>query len=253
MNKAKTKSKTSGKEFLQSAFEAEQEVLKVKLKLSSESITHSGVMGDVDEQHFIDFLKQHLPKRYAVDSAIVIDSHGKTSDQIDIVVFDNQYTPTLLDQKNHRFVPAEAVYAVFEVKPTIHKPYLEYAASKAKSVRLLQRTSAPIKHAGGTYKARDPKPIIAGIIAADVKWATGFNSGAFQKALRNYPADSKLDCGLSLSGASFDSFNGKLHVGPNSNSLAYFLFRLLGKLQEMGTVSAADWNEYAATLYEQDS
>lgn len=35
-----------------------------------------------------------------------------------VVVFDRQYTPTLLDNDKHRYVPAEAVYAVFECKPS---------------------------------------------------------------------------------------------------------------------------------------
>ena len=124
MNKAKEKSTVDGKNFLQSAFAAEQEVLSVQLKLSSESITHDGVMGDVNEQHFIEVLRKYLPNRYAINSAIVIDSNGATSDQIDIVIYDPQYTPTLLDQHNHCFIPAESVYAVFEVKPTINKGYL---------------------------------------------------------------------------------------------------------------------------------
>ena len=248
MNKAKSKSNKCGKKFLQSAFRAEQEVLKVKIGLSSESITHSGTMGDVDEQHFIGFLKKHLPKRYAVDSAIVIDSLGKTSDQIDIVIFDNQHTPTLLDQQSHRYVPAEAVYAVFEVKQIINKAHVEYAGAKAKSVRKLQRTSAPIKHAGGLHEALAPLSIIAGIVAADISWTTGFNSRACRKILKELPNNSELDCGLALSGACYDFYYDKIHVGPNDNSLAYFLFRLLGKLQKLGTVPATDWNEYAASL-----
>ena len=54
-------------------------------------------------------LRKYLPNRYAVAQGIVVDSNGATSDQIDIIIFDPQYTPTLLDQQSHRFVPAEAV------------------------------------------------------------------------------------------------------------------------------------------------
>lgn len=248
MNKAKSKSIENGEEFLQSSFSAEQKVLGVKIDLSSESITHSATMGEVDEQHFIDFLKLHLPKRYAVDSAIVIDSTGKTSDQIDIVIYDNQYTPTLLDQKRHRYVPAEAVYAVFEVKQIINKVHIEYAGEKACSVRTLKRTSAPIKHAGGLHEALSPFPIIAGIIAPRISWKTGCKSRAFRKVLKELKTDSGLDCGLALSGACFDCYDDELHLGPENNALAYFLFRLLGKLQKIGTVPATDWNSYAESL-----
>ena len=59
MNKSKVNSKTDGKTFLRSAFAAEQKVLDVRLKLSSASITHDGVMGDVNEQHFIEVLRKY--------------------------------------------------------------------------------------------------------------------------------------------------------------------------------------------------
>jgi hypothetical protein len=65
-----------------------------------------------------------------------------------------QYTPSLLDQQKHRYVPAEAVYAVFEVKPSINWDYLIYAGEKADSVRILERTSIEIPHAGGTFPAK---------------------------------------------------------------------------------------------------
>jgi hypothetical protein len=141
MNKAKAKAKIDGKAFLKSAFAAEQEVLAVQLKLSSNTITHDGVMGEVNEQHFIHTLRKYLPKRYAADHGIVIDSNGATSDQIDIVIYDNLYTPTLLDQHGHQFIPSESVFCVLEVKPTINKKYLEYAGKKAWSVRNLERTT----------------------------------------------------------------------------------------------------------------
>ena len=111
MTIAKSKSQIDGKRFLKEAFALEQKFLQVKLELSTQSITHPGTLGDVNESYFIDVLRKYLPRRYAVDNGIVIDSTGATSDQIDVIIYDNQYTPTLLDQENHRFVPAEAVYA----------------------------------------------------------------------------------------------------------------------------------------------
>ena len=248
MSKAKKASEDDGKEYLRESFSAEQEVLQLKLNLSSTSITHDGVMGDVNEKHFIEFLLRHLPKRYAVDSAIVIDSNGVTSDQIDIVVYDNQYTPTLLGQHDHRFVPAEAVYAVIEVKPRINKAYLEYAGSKAASVRKLERTSVPIKHAGGEYEPKVPANIVSGIIAMDIEWADGFRSQAFHDNLSSLDQESTLDFGLALSGGTFDTFSDELTIGEADNALAYFLFRFLEKLQSLGTVPAVDWNKYAEVM-----
>ena len=150
--------------FLQQSFASEQVCLEASLR-SSNRIRHQGDKGEVNEQFFIDFLRRYLPNRYTVDKAMVIDSKGNTSDSIDVVVFDRQYTPTLLDSERHRYVPAESVYAVFECKPTINKEHLVYAGDKAASVRKLHRTSIPIAHAGGFYPAKKNHDIIAGILA----------------------------------------------------------------------------------------
>ena len=246
---AKRLSESQGKEFLQEAFHHQQLVLLQSLMLAEKSITHQGKRGDVTERHFIATLRAYLPRRYAVDSAIVIDSNGKTSDQMDVVIYDPQYTPTLLDQHDHKYVTAEAVYAVMEVKPTVNKGYLEYAGQKAASVRRLARTSIPIPHAGGTYPPKPLFPITAGLIAPSVEWRDGFGP----TFLGHHAALKKeccLDCVLALDRASFDVFDPSVHhtISPGKNALVFFIFRLLQKLQSLGTVPAICWNSYAAQL-----
>jgi len=248
MTIAKNKSNIDGKQFLQDAFAMEQKLLQVKLKFSTQSVTHPGTMGNVNESYFRDVLHKYLPKRYAVDNGVIIDSTGATSDQIDVIIYDNQYTPTLLDQEDHRFVPAEAVYAVFEVKPTINKTHLEYAGSKAESVRRLDRTSISIVHAGGEYPPKPLFTIVAGIIACDIEWTNGFGAQAFRENYDSLKNEKRLDCGLAVSGSYFDSYNGSLEVGTSDQALAYFLFRLLQQLQSLGTVPAVDWNSYGSVL-----
>lgn len=107
-------------EFLRSAFASEQECLLTSLRPSSR-IRHAGDRGEVNARFFIDFLRAHLPNRYTVEKAMILDSTGAVSRSVDVVVFDRQHTPKLLDNAKHRYVPAEAVYAVFECKPTINK------------------------------------------------------------------------------------------------------------------------------------
>lgn len=250
MNKAKTVSEQDGAAFLRQSFAMEQEVLRVKLKLASESVSHSGELGNVTENHFIEFLKRYLPKRYSVDSGIVIDSNGKTSDQIDIIIFDNQYTPVLLAQHNHRYVPAEAVYAVLEVKPSIDKQYLEYAGEKAESVRVLTRTSGRVISAGDNEITTTPKEILAGIVSAEIGWKKGFASSAFASNLESLQDLQNIDFGLAMAGEYFDNFKESLHRKEGSNALAVFLFRLLGKLQSLGTAAAADYTVYETAFEE---
>ncbi len=234
--------------FLCDAFASEQGCLLTNLK-SSFRITHAGDRGVVNEQFFIDFLRAYLPNRYTVDKAIVIDSRGEVSHSIDIVVYDRQYTPTLLDNDKHRYVPAEAVYAVFECKPKIDKVYLDFAGEKAESVRRLHRTSVDIHHAGGIFKAKPLFPIVGGILATEVAWSGGLGK-TFERAHGRLAGHRTLDCGFAATGACFDVFAAKnaYTYGPANNALAYFAFRLLWKLQTLATVPAVDWMAYADSL-----
>jgi len=246
MNTAKSHSETDGIKFLTEAFAREREVLYATLKRSSNSITHNGVLGEVNEEHFIELLRRYLPARYSVESGIILDSRGKTSDQIDVVIYDRQYTPILLDQKNHRYILAEAVYAVFEAKPEFNKEYLEYAAEKAESVRKLIRTSAPVPYSYGVKEPKKLFEIIAGIISTDIGWADGFGK-AFASHHSLLTDNKFINCGLTASGHCFDTFcdNKTLNVKKGDETLAYFIFRLLKALQKLATAPAVDWDEYA--------
>jgi hypothetical protein len=257
--------KPGNKEFLKAAFKADQDCLLANLK-SSYSIAHRAVRGEVNEQFFIDFLRSYLPDRYTVEKAMILDSDGNVSKSIDVVVFDRHFTPTLLDNKKHRYVPAEAVYAVFECKPSINKEYLERAGEMVESVRKLKRTTAPFTHIGGVGRT-DPVPIIGGILAIEVEWADGFGKIFAENHKTTYErnADRLVDCGFAAAGGCFDVFssfktkeeairgdlsNLTYEFGPLENSLAFFAFRLLSKLIQSGSAPAADWSLYGKQLSE---
>ena len=199
-NPNKLQSTIDGKKFLRQALALEAQVLVKKLEQSVHSITHNGLMGEVNEQHFIEVLRRYLPRRYGVSRGVVIDSNGATSDQIDIVIYDPQYTPTMLDQQDHRYVLAEAVYAVLEVKPEINSETLQYAAKKAQSVRRLERTTHSIVHSDQSSPTR-PKslfPILAGLVAIRAGWQAGLHASSFAKLHAHYTADQTLTLGLAL-------------------------------------------------------
>ena len=247
-NKNKKRSSTDGQAFLKQAFKAEQYLLKHELLLSLNSITHNVTMGDVNEDIFIKYIGKYLPDRYAINKGIVIDSEGKTSDQIDVIIYDNQYTPTLLSQEQHRYVPAESVYAIFEAKPTINKTNLEYAGQKAESVRKLKRTSIPIPYAGGSYPAKTPIKIFAGILSLDVEWADNFGD-TFESNHKLMKQDKFVDFGFAVDVGFFDvlapnEYNYHIH----ESSFGSFIFQLLSKLQSLGTVGAIDWEAYAQNM-----
>ena len=108
------------------------------------------------EHHWLQLFDRYLPKRYRAAPAFVIDSTGRRSRQIDIAIFDNLYTPPLFPHSAGLHLPAESVYAVFEVKPTFSRQWLRDAAEKAASVRSLRRTSVSVIGREG-HAAPDPR------------------------------------------------------------------------------------------------
>lgn len=250
-NIAKRASETDGQKFLREAFERVHARLAFDLEDAAKTVTHDGKRGEVTESDWLRVIRSYLPKRYAVDSGIVIDSTGKTSDQIDIVIYDIHYTPVLLTRESNRYIPAEAVYAVLEAKPSITKNLLEYAGKKSESVRILKRTSAPVVHSDAVHPPKKLFPIVSGIVAASVEWKDGFGE-SFRRVMNGdgLADDRRIDCGCGLSHGAFDTFaaDGSLTFGEQQASLVFFLFRLLNKLQSLGTVPAIDWNAYAGVL-----
>jgi hypothetical protein len=66
-----------------------------------------------------------------------VDSQNRFSEQIDVVVFDRQYSPFIFKYANELVIPAESVYAVFEIKQSIDVNHVKYAQKKVASVRRL--------------------------------------------------------------------------------------------------------------------
>ena len=92
-----------------------------QLAAARKSIVHPGSKGAASERLWLELFEKYLPRRYRAASAHIVDSLGAVSDQIDVVVFDRQYSPLMLELGGQTIVPAECVYAVFEVKQEINR------------------------------------------------------------------------------------------------------------------------------------
>ena len=103
-------------------------------------------------------LRKYLPQRDQAAKAHVVDSRGVFSEQIDVVVFDRQYSPFIFNFQNQTIVPAESVYAAFEAKQTINADQVAYAQRKVASVRRLHRTSLPDSPRGGNLSCENARP-----------------------------------------------------------------------------------------------
>jgi hypothetical protein len=220
-----------------------------KLETVRKTFGHPGTKGDASEKIWLDLLKTYLPKRYQAETAHVVDSKGEFSDQIDVVVFDRQYSPFIFHYEGQTIIPAESVYAVFEAKQAINVTQIEYAQKKTASVRRLHRTSLPIPHAGGVYPPKPLIPILGGVLTFESDWNPAFGR-PLTDALAKDSGEGQLDLGC-IAGHGFFSRNvatGAYEMFPGGKPATAFLFKLIAQLQFSGTVPMIDVQAYAQWL-----
>jgi hypothetical protein len=224
------------------------EDIETKLSVARKSFQHSGTKGDASESIWLELLNTYLPKRYCAEKAHVVDSDGNFSQQIDVVIFDRQYTPFVFNFQDQLIIPAESVYAVFEAKQTVNATYVQYAKDKASTVRGLNRTSLPIPHAGGTYPPKAQIDILAGILALDSNWSPALGE-SFTNALITSNSLEKLDLACVAShGLVVCDESGVHRVTTETKAATAFLLELIAKLQTLGTVPMIDVRAYARWL-----
>ena len=231
-------------------FAGMQDQMSTTLKLHTGITEHPVEKGDATEANWLQWLSTYLPKRYKVDKAFIVDCRGQKSQQIDLVIYDQQYSPFVFNQNGTLYIPSESVYAVFEIKPILSKSTLDYAGEKAKSVRQLFRTSFPITHAGGSID--DPKPphrIISGILTTNSQWKEPLGK-VLDKNLIALDTESKIDMGCVLNAGSFLSnrVSGVIEKSSASESLIFFFMKLFIELQKIGTVRALDIEQYLKAI-----
>ena len=219
-----------------------------RLRVSRDAMGHPVLKGDASETVWLDLLKNYLPERYRVDRAVVIDSENRASDQLDVVVFDRQYSPFVFQHEGVTVVPAESVYAVFEAKQSLDAGQVAYAQGKIASVRALHRTSLPIPHAGGTSPARPLPWIIGGILTLESGWTPPLG-GALTSVLGKADDTSRLDIGcVAAHGLFYCGDDGRYSLVPHEKAATAFLFELIARLQACATVPMIDIRAYGRWL-----
>jgi hypothetical protein len=258
-------------------FSGLQNQMVAQLNTNREFILHPGSKGDSLENVWIEWLRKYLPNRYCVDKAIIVDSNGNLSHQIDLVIYDQQYTPFVFTQNGIHYIPAEGVYAVFEVKPDLQgnvseDNFFQYAGKKIESVRKLKRTSVKIINAGNEVPARPLTKIIGGILSSTNSY-THSNNNTIESHLKSLQNLQTIEMGCAVDYGSFyvnyegqeDVTNKKFEerifdyysnrkfesvtFSNKENSLVTFFLQLTRYLQQtIGTVAAIDLNAYAKSV-----
>lgn len=219
-----------------------------RLRASRASFGHPVLKGDASEAVWLDMLQTYLPRRYSAERATVVDSAGIFSQQIDVVVFDRQYSPFIFSFQGQKVVPAESVYAVFEAKQSITLQHVQYAQEKVQSVRRLHRTSLPIPHAGGTYPAKPLPHIIGGLLTFESDWNPALGT-ALTDALDVADEQRRLDLGCVAAHGTFGCDEGGCSsIIPQGKPATAFLLELIARLQASATVPMIDVRAYAKWL-----
>ena len=254
-----------------------QNQMVAQLNTNREFILHSGSKGDSLENVWIEWLRSYLPNRYCVDKAIVIDSNGSLSHQIDLVIYDQQYTPFVFKQNGIFYIPAEGVYAIFEVKPDFkgkvdEDNFFQYAGKKIESVRKLKRTSVGIINAGISQPARALTKIVGGFLASTNTYSHSSNN-TIEGHLKKLQGLQSIEMGCAVDYGSFyvnykgeEDTNNKdfdkrildyytqrqfdsVTFSKKENSLVTFFLQLTRYLQQsIGTVAAIDLNAYSKAV-----
>jgi len=222
------------------------------LSTARATIGHSTAKGDGSEAVWQELFKTYLPKRYAVDKATIMDSDGKFSQEIDVVLYDRQYTFLIFEFEGVKIIPSEAVYAVFESKQEINAFHITYAQGKTASVRGLRRTSAAVTTIDGT-KTAVPQPILAGFLAFESGWKSD-PSVFLAKALSRDQGDGRLDIGCIAAYGTFGCEGADcLTSVPHDKAVTSFLLELIKRLQQIGTAPAIEMAAYSRWLEQASS
>jgi len=101
--------------------------------LFNRKIPHAGLVGSENEQALGTLLRDFLPQRFGVEvGAIIIDKHGRTSKQVDILVY-NAEQPKFF----RKVFPIEIVYAAIEVKTSMGQTEAKAALQNISSINNL--------------------------------------------------------------------------------------------------------------------
>ena len=86
-------------------------------QLNYDVTNHQLTAGSYREEIWINFFRRIVPKKFNIArSVFIIDSNQNVSKEVDIAIYDEQYTPYIFNYGLIKFIPVEAVAAVVQCK-----------------------------------------------------------------------------------------------------------------------------------------
>lgn len=102
------------------------------------SIKHPSLKGRFREIVVGNLIEPFLPPHIKATTGTIVDPRGQTSDQVDIILYDEQIIPPVLFSLGEGVIPYHAVVATIEVKSRLTKSEVRKAVSNARSIKALK-------------------------------------------------------------------------------------------------------------------
>ena len=133
-------------------------------QLNYDVTNHQLTAGSYREEIWVNFFRRIVPKKFNIArSVFIIDSNQNVSNEVDIAIYDEQYTPYIFNYGLIKFIPVEAVAAVIQCKS--RKLVAKNLKEWADSIDVLKTSNDSIVrlatyiHIGKPQEEGDSKPI----------------------------------------------------------------------------------------------
>lgn len=84
------------------------------------SCQHHPTTGGFREEVWKSLFEQIVPRKFSIErSVFIIDSSGRVSNEVDLAIFDEQYTPYIFRYGMMKYIPIEAVAVVVQCKSEV--------------------------------------------------------------------------------------------------------------------------------------
>lgn len=221
---------------------------------SAENMEHRGLKGNERVVPLMSFLKRHLPKAFAVGKGEAIDFRDNQSGELDLFIYDRHTAAPIQSLTDNILVPAEALYAVIEVKSVLTQDELIKCMKAAKKIRDLRPYKAkflPAATKGRVHKDhyRCPYYVFA------YKTNLGADKWAQKEFDRIKKAAEVANCDLDVIDRVFVLNNGIIHPASGLAStdrgavgmfLDFYIHLINFLTRERGRRPSIDWMAYAS-------
>ena len=124
------------------------EALRISAEQVKIEINRSGLLehpvdrGEYRERVVQEFLRPYLPECYGLGRGEIFSANGKSSRQIDIVIYDAIFSSVLMKDANSQLFPCESVFGSIEVKTELTGQTLEQGVENIMSLKRLDREAS---------------------------------------------------------------------------------------------------------------